>query len=540
MGNAGVIKYFKKSIKGKIYSIVFSMLLLVVIIISASIWFANTLSTVTDIARCERGHTVAINMGLWHLYKYMTSGDREDLNNYYRYINKGHSYSKNFGNILKDLDSKPEDEVVKNFDRTFDELDHSRASQMINRVKLLKIIPYVTSLIDIAVKEDQITTQFKAHVEIWLNETNPGKKAAALKELDDEGRSLTDNATRFSDGTAALSDFTINLIIAALIVLLFLLAGIGIAVSLKIISTITGPLNIITDALKDISEGEGDLTKRINIDSADELGRMAQYFNRFIEYINGMVKKVQIGAEELARGIEQISSGNQDLSQRTTEQASSIEEMAATIEETSATIDQNSENSDKARQTSTSAVTIAEKGGDQVKSTVSIINDIKGSSRKIGEIINVINEISFQTNLLALNAAVEAARAGDHGRGFAVVAGEVRNLAQRSASSSKEIEKLIRDSLALIETGAEQANDSGTAINEIVNIVKNVSSMITEISAASDEQKNAMKQINIAISELDTMTQQNSAMVEETASSAEEIAAKSIELLNLTRIFKIE
>jgi len=540
MDNGTLIGYFARSIRGKIYSIVLSMIFLVIIIVGASVWFANTLSTVTDIARLERGHTVYLNTGLWHLYQYINSGHDDDLKNYRKNIDKAFSYSFVFANILKDLDTKSETQVIENFDHIFDEVDYNRSAQIIGRVKLLKILPLIQNLINIAADENRLTANYKLHVDNWMSESDPVKKAAALKDLDREGVFLTDNATRFSEGTAALSGFTTNLVVWALIALLFLLAGVGVLISLKISSTITGPLSEITEALREISGGGGDLTKRIKIDSGDELGEMAEYFNKFIGFINDVVAKVQLGADELARGIEEISAGNQNLSRRTTGQASSIEEMAATLEQTSATISQNTENSSRAKDTSLNAVVLAEKGGVQVKSTASIINDIKSSSKRIGEIINVINEISFQTNLLALNASVEAARAGEHGRGFAVVAGEVRNLAQRSAASSKEIANIIRESLSLIDKGAEQANNSGNDINEIILIVKNVSDMIAEISVASDEQRNAMKQINSAIGELDAMTQQNSAMVEETASAAEEITAKAIELLDLTKAFKIK
>jgi methyl-accepting chemotaxis protein len=469
MSNLNITGFFRKSIRGKIYSIVISMIFLVMIIVGASIWFANTLSTVTDIARCERGHTVALNSGLWYLYQYIHSGHNEDLQAYKKNIEKARDYSASFGNILKNLQEMEEKRVIENFDLLFDEVDYDKAAQMIGRVKLLKMLPHVQDLINIAIEENKLTVNYIGHVDAWMNEQDPEKKNIALSKLDVEGKHLTDNATKFSDGTAALSDFTTSLVVWALIALLFILAGTGLLISIKISSTITGPLSEITNALRDISEGEGDLTKRIHLESQDELGRMAGFFNKFIQYINEVVIQVQASADELARGIEEISSGNQNLSQRTTEQASSIEEMAATIEETSATITQNTMNSNKARDTSSKAVAIAEEGGVQVKSTANIINEIKDSSKRIGEIINVINEISFQTNLLALNASVEAARAGDHGRGFAVVAGEVRNLAQRSAASSKEIGIIIRESLAQIEKGAEQANNSGTGINEILD-----------------------------------------------------------------------
>lgn len=253
-----------------------------------------------------------------------------------------------------------------------------------------------------------------------------------------------------------------------------------------------------------------------------------------------MVSSLITAMQNLYYATEQISAGNQNLSQRTTEQASSLEEIASTLEETTATITQNTENAKHANTTSIASYQFAEKGGELVGDAVMSINEISDSSKKIGEIINVINEIAFQTNLLALNAAVEAARAGDQGRGFAVVAGEVRNLAQRSATAAKQIGELIRESIGKIEKGTDQANNSGEAIKEIINSVKNVTQLISEITAASDEQKTGIDQINTAIMELDNMTQQNAALVEETASASEEMAAQALDLMNMTKVFKIE
>lgn len=288
---------------------------------------------------------------------------------------------------------------------------------------------------------------------------------------------------------------------------------------------------------------EGDLTGRIDIkyeNRKDEVGTLVKSINAAIEKLEKMITSIVAAMQSLYYATDQINQGNQNLSQRTTEQASALEEIASTIEETSATITQNTDNARHANTTSIASYEFAEKGGELVNSAVSSINEISESSKKIGEIISVINEIAFQTNLLALNAAVEAARAGDQGRGFAVVAGEVRNLAQRSGAAAKQIGELIRESIEKIDKGTEQANRSGDAIDEIIKSVKNVTQLISEITAASDEQKSGIDQINTAVMELDNMTQQNAALVEETASASEEMASQAMNLMEQMKVFKIE
>lgn len=256
---------------------------------------------------------------------------------------------------------------------------------------------------------------------------------------------------------------------------------------------------------------EGDLTQRVELDQKDEIGQMAAALDSAIDDIEKLISSIILSSQNLAQAVEQISAGNQNLSQRTNEQATSIEEIASTIEETTATVNQNAGNSSDANRL---AVSAAES-----------IKNINEKSRKIVDIITVINDIAFQTNLLALNAAVEAARAGDQGRGFAVVAGEVRNLAQRSGNSAREIEVLIRDTVESVQIGT-------TLVNE-------VSKLVSEIAFATEEQKQGINQINVAITEMDTMTQQNASLVEETASASEEMANQAQELMDMVQVFRV-
>ncbi|HOO70924.1 MAG TPA: methyl-accepting chemotaxis protein [Spirochaetota bacterium] len=286
---------------------------------------------------------------------------------------------------------------------------------------------------------------------------------------------------------------------------------------------------------------DGNLVARYNgRQSQDEIGDISRAMNHTLEQFERLISEVIVSSQNLAQAVEQISSGNQNLSQRTSEQASSLEEIASTIEEATAAINQNADNSVEAKTLSEKSSDLAVEGGKLVNEAVDSINEINETSKKIGEIITVVNEISFQTNLLALNAAVEAARAGEQGRGFAVVAGEVRNLAQRSGSAAKEIGELIKNSVNMIENGTEKVNRSGEALEEIIKSVRNVSQVIAEITEASNEQKSGIQQINIAITEMDSMTQQNAALVEETASASEEMANQAQELLAMMKRFQVK
>ncbi len=271
----------------------------------------------------------------------------------------------------------------------------------------------------------------------------------------------------------------------------------------------------------------------------DEVGDMAKAINNTMDNLERLVAGVKVAVNNLTQAVNEIANSNENLSQRTSEQASSLEEIAATIEEATATTKQNAEHATRANDIAQKTRDLAKNGNELVNDAVVAINEINASSKRIGEIITLINEISFQTNLLALNAAVEAARAGEQGRGFAVVAGEVRNLAQRSGSAAKEIGELIRDSLDKIDTGTTLVNKSGEALKEIMQSIQELYKTVTEIATASDEQKQGIGQINVAVSDLDTVTQQNAALVEEIASASEEMANQAQELATMMERFVI-
>ncbi len=284
----------------------------------------------------------------------------------------------------------------------------------------------------------------------------------------------------------------------------------------------------------------GDLTRRIrDKGEAGFFATLAKGINSILEGNAKLVQQVKESVSEVFRSAEEISTGNTNLSQRTEEQASSLEETASSMEEMTSTVRQNADNAAQANQLAAAARTQAEKGGAVVSQAVAAMSAINTSSKKIADIIGVIDEIAFQTNLLALNAAVEAARAGDQGRGFAVVASEVRGLASRSAEAAKEIKALIQDSVSKVEQGSRLVNDSGQTLADIVASVKKVTDIVSEIAAASGEQASGIDQVNKAVTQMDEVTQHNAALVEEASAAAQALSDQASRLDAMMARFKV-
>ncbi len=284
---------------------------------------------------------------------------------------------------------------------------------------------------------------------------------------------------------------------------------------------------------------DGDMTKEMTGTYQGEFLDIKNSLNKAMENLSATLTSVKDAVESVSAGSDQIMTGNEDLSQRTSEQASSLEETSSAMEQMTSTVKQNADNAKQANQLAMGARDIAEKGGQVTTQSVVAMGEINKSSKKIGDIITVIDEIAFQTNLLALNAAVEAARAGEHGRGFAVVAAEVRNLAQRSATAAKEIKGLINESMQRLDEGTDLVNQCGRTLEEIVGSVKRVADIVAEISAASAEQSNGIDQVSKSVIEMNEMTQQNAALVEEATSSSQSMKEQALNLRSEVEVFKV-
>ena len=306
-----------------------------------------------------------------------------------------------------------------------------------------------------------------------------------------------------------------------------------------VVSRLMKPLRTLSRAMEEVSSGDADLRTKIAVHGNDELAAIGNGFNQFVAKIHGVLAQVRSSADNVANASAEIAQGNNDLSARTEHQASALEQTAASMEELNSTVKQNADNAREANQLAMSASTVAVQGGEVVGQVVDTMKGINEASRKISDIISVIDGIAFQTNILALNAAVEAARAGEQGRGFAVVASEVRSLAGRSADAAKEIKSLINASVERVEQGTALVDKAGETMTEVVSSIRRVTDIMGEISAASSEQSAGVAQVGEAVSSMDQATQQNAALVEEMAAAASSLKSQANELVEVVGVFKL-
>jgi methyl-accepting chemotaxis protein len=314
--------------------------------------------------------------------------------------------------------------------------------------------------------------------------------------------------------------------------------GLGAWLSWFIARSITHPIKEAVSAATKVAEG--DLTQRLRIDGKNEVSSLLRALDVMQKALMQTVSQVRSATENINTASSEIASGNQDLSARTEQAASNLEETAASMEELTSTVSQSADAARQANQLAVSASEVAVRGGQVVGQVVTTMEEINHSSKKINDIIGVIDGIAFQTNILALNAAVEAARAGEQGRGFAVVAAEVRNLAQRSAEAAKEIKGLIGTSVDKVDVGSRLVAEAGQTMNEIVGSVQRVTDIIGEITAASGEQSSGIAQVNTAVNQLDQMTQQNAALVEQSAAAAESLRDQAVKLAQVVQVFRLD
>ncbi|NIC04727.1 methyl-accepting chemotaxis protein [Billgrantia bachuensis] len=320
------------------------------------------------------------------------------------------------------------------------------------------------------------------------------------------------------------------------------LLGLGLFVGVAVVSIwlvrrTVAPIRRTAEAMRDIAKGQGDLTRRLKVESRDEIGELASQFNAFVSRMQDTLRDVRRSTASVNQAAEEIAQGSDELATRTEQAAANLQETSASMEEITATVNHSTESAEQANQLVVATSQVARDGESAMQRVERTMADIDASSSRIAEIVGLIDGIAFQTNILALNASVEAARAGEHGRGFAVVAQEVRTLASRSGEAAKEIRALINTSVAHARDGSEIVQRAGATMQEIVNSVARVSDVIAEISAGAREQNAGIGQINTAVAEMDTMTQQNAAMVQQTSTAAAEMRRHAQHLGDLIGTF---
>jgi methyl-accepting chemotaxis protein len=389
-----------------------------------------------------------------------------------------------------------------------------------------------TRLIDLSRGGEATAEQAKA----WLR----GESRTALKTAEDQLNDIIELNDRGAAAAAAAADATYasaqQWMMGLALAMTILAVGAAVTIMRSLSSQLGGEPGDVSDLAKAIAAG--DLSTRVDVKPGDSSSVVAQ-MAAMQASLARVVATVRQNSESVATASAQIAQGNQDLSGRTEEQASALQQTAATMEQLGTTVRNNADSAKQANQLAQGASAVAAQGGEVVGKVVTTMQGINDSSRKIGDIISVIDGIAFQTNILALNAAVEAARAGEQGRGFAVVASEVRSLAQRSAEAAKEIKTLIGRSVEQVEQGTALVDQAGKTMGEIVGSIQRVSDIVAEITSASAEQSNGVQQVGDAVSQMDQATQQNAALVEESAAAAESLKAQAQQLVQAVAVFQL-
>jgi len=443
-------------------------------------------------------------------------------------------------NIVIDPANKTAFKNLETASNEFKETNQEALALAKNDPADLKVLEEVAAL-----REQQIPIQAKivslaatnqtAAIEVVSKEETPVWRSIRVRLQD----YIKAKSAAVENTKAEMAAFSQRMLATALVLMLVAMtvgAGIVFWLIRHIMQQLGGEPVYAAEVARAISAG--DFSREITVARGDSSSLLFT-MNAMRENLTVTIGDIRQSTETIAVASRQIASGNADLSSRTESQASSLEETASSMEELTSTVKQNAENARQANQLVVSASDVAVKGGKVVGQVVNTMASIKDSSRKISDIISVIDGIAFQTNILALNAAVEAARAGEQGRGFAVVAAEVRNLAQRSAGAAKEIKSLIEDSVDKVDVGGKLVDEAGKTMDEIVNSVKRVTDIMSEIAAASQEQSSGIEQVNQAVGQMDEATQQNAALVEEAAAAAESLQDQAAKLAQAVSIFKL-
>ncbi|MBA4108739.1 MAG: hypothetical protein C0487_03965 [Leptothrix sp. (in: Bacteria)] len=497
----------------------FGLLLLLVALITAVGWFrlAQTIRDIDQGTGAQARATAALrweSLTLLNVNRTLAiaeSGGHKDLKEHFAPLIKG--TSAEISAIQKNLEAQAETAEVK---AQFVDIAAKRKAYVSARDSIFAFLE-----MDDPGAKDALKSELLPAATRYITAINGYQ--AVQRKIADEQSALTHNRV------ARAQHLLLALAAVSLVI--------GVACAWVMTRSVTGPLKHVVAATQVIASG--DLSQRVDMDGRDELSELCHSLEHMQQSLRGIVGEVRQSTDSIQTASQEVAVGSQDLSSRTEQAAASLEETASTMEQISGTIRHTADAARTANQLAAGAAQAATAGGKVVSQVVATMDDITQSSKRIVDIISVIDGIAFQTNILALNAAVEAARAGEQGRGFAVVAGEVRALAQRAASAAGEIKALIGASSERVEAGAALVSEAGNSMAAIVDSVQRVADIIGEITSASTEQSEGISQVNTAVSQLDSMTQQNAALVEESAAAAESLKEQAAKLASVVSVFRL-
>jgi methyl-accepting chemotaxis protein len=512
------------TVSGKIYLIVAIFVALGASIVAISSFFASTLNMVTNVARAERDFSVSLLEGRIAGYEYMIGGDPGRKAAIFDSLDYSLKYAQSFGQLRTLVSTESPAAAAAKIRATFTEFDATASLVLARRVALLGFLPQVNNLIVIAQGAAIQMSDYRAFASSMVESRGKGNDAALITEWTRRGDQIRELPAKFSEGTRVLSQFVLLVVILSLLGVLLIAAAVGILVSAAIARRITRPIKGTAAVLRDVSEGEGDLTARIEVSSSDEIGDLAAHFNEFLDRLRGDIGSAKARSLALSGAAETLGSSAISMSESASSQAASIEEITGTIEEIGAAIGQNTENARATDEIARDAAERSTRAGTAVEETAKAM-------RQIADKVGVVAEIARQTNLLALNAAIEAARAGVEGRGFAVVASEVRKLAEKSQVAAREIIDLASESLDI-------SAKAGKMLGEVVPQIARTAELVREISSASVEQDRGVAQINSTMGQLNRITQQNASDSQSLAQTAREMREDAKALKDQMGYFK--
>ena len=582
-----IISFFTKSIGRKIYSIIFAGVISMIVIVYVSQYVLDAVSLIGIISRMEREHTVKLYIGTQNLYKYLHTNDMEDLEFARKSAEEVTIMEDVFGSILDDIKTKTDEDIAQSLSETFDTLDYKYSRDLVGLLGLVASNEVVIRLVKLTNDFKSITAELFPLFDEYIGVADEANRKRLLPKIVKLDKKLLDKTAMFSKATTELSEWATSLISTILWIFLAVVVVIVAFIGWKVKNSISMPIVKTTSMLKDISEGEGDLTKELIRSTDDEMGELATYFNKFTSKIRDVIRDVKDISNQLAASSEEMSATTLSFSETSQGQAATTEEITATVEEVSAGVDNISTSAEEQFSGMASLISMMsdlskmiKEMGDMIKKTsgesdnilkhvkssegaMNEMNDsmlkISDSSTKITNIIEIITSISEQINLLSLNAAIEAARAGEAGRGFAVVADEISKLADQTAGSIKDIDSLIKLNEEEIQGGISNVDNTVSGMKSIIEGVNSIAEMMNiifesmqkqlktneivnkdanEVKIRSDEIRNATGEQKIAVEEIVKSVTNISDLTQSGATGAEEMAGTSEEMTSMADLLK--